>query len=153
MAQCTATPIQQALRSILLADIAISKAKGADEWIEAYTDWHEASQWREEIASGKKAEKRLWERKRMRAEDFFHLDTYESEPKPRNERFALQQEKKEVIKTLQEHVAARTSAGDIDIGPLPRAPPGTGNSTDRSLRMRLAMKEERLVREKKKEMS
>ncbi|KAH6866958.1 hypothetical protein BKA58DRAFT_441951 [Alternaria rosae] len=133
--------------------MAMNKAKGADEWMAAYNDWHEANQWREEIASGKKAEKKLWERKRMRAEDFFHLDTYEPEPNPRNARFALQQEKKQVIQTLQEHVAARNSAGDIDYGPLPRAPPGTGNSKDRALRMRLAIKEERLAREKKKEKS
>ncbi|KAI4642185.1 hypothetical protein J4E93_007329 [Alternaria ventricosa] len=145
MFQRTATPLQQALRSILLADMAMNKAVGPDEWMEA------ANQWREEIASGKKAEKKLWERKRPLAEDFFYT-SYPPEPKPRDARNALQQ-RKEDVKNLQSEIEKRAELGDIDQGPLPRAQPRHGNSVDRSLRMRLTMKEERLVREKKTEQS
>ena len=35
MSQRAATPLQQALRSILLADMAMNKAVGPDEWMEA----------------------------------------------------------------------------------------------------------------------
>jgi hypothetical protein len=108
-----------------------------------FDDWWAAKQWRDEIEAAVKPKRR----ERPRAEDFF-FKSYPPEPKSRDAQNAHQQ-KKEEIQNLQSEIDRRTELGDIDHGPLPRAQPRHGNSVDRAMRMRLAMKEERLVRDKK----
>ena len=103
-----------------------------------FDDWWTAKLWREEIEAKKR---------RPLAEDFFYKPC-PPEPKPRETRSAHQQRKAEV-QSLQSLIEQRTQLGDIDHGPLPRAPPRCGNSVTKALRMRLGMKEERLTRDKK----
>jgi hypothetical protein len=97
------------------------------------------------------AESALFTLPRPQAQDFFYSKGEAQDAqdlRSRKER-KTQQEKASHTFALKNEIMKRTAAEDFDYGPLPPTPPSVWKGKENSMMLRLGMKEERLVREKK----